>query len=278
MTAFLYLSGFASPEVLGALIDAGADLHARDPDGKGVLDYAKSNRHAARRLLKERMGIASDAIDVLYSEMKELTTLAKEPRFESVAARLGGLFNRKPAPWRRRKGILYFHGVSILKYLAPHFGEPAGSHADDERLFGLMARLQDEISAEGFTLVYVDAIPDEGRLPLILLPTANKYAALLACGTNGINKGHDTEAVISWLMTMEEENPFVLAGCGHDFLHGRFARPVKDAERLAERMIAFCPDMVDQAAASLRWRSRPAQVTALAAELSDSGWFGFWWD
>jgi hypothetical protein len=43
-------------------------------------------------------------------------------------------------------------------------------------------------------------------------------------------------------------------------------------------MIAFCPDMVDQAAASLRWNSRPAQVTALAAELSDSGWFGFWWD
>jgi hypothetical protein len=45
--------------------------------------------------------------------------------------------------------------------------------------------------------VSVDSIPEDGRLPLILLPTRNKYVALLACGTNGINQSHDTEAVIS---------------------------------------------------------------------------------
>ena len=62
--------------------------------------------------------------------------------------------------------------------------------------------------AEGFLLVFTSAIPEEGRMPLILLPTADKYAALLAAGTNGINYGHDTEAVIAWLKAMDDENPF----------------------------------------------------------------------
>lgn len=96
--------------------------------------------------------------------------------------------------------------------------------------------------------------------------------------TNGINKGHDTEAVIGWLMAMETENPFLLAGCGNDFLDGRFAGPVTNAAGLAERMIAFCPDMVDQAEASLSSLSRPAQIGALARDLSETRWFGFWWD
>lgn len=139
-------------------------------------------------------------------------------------------------------------------------------------------KLQNQVRSEGFTLVYVDAIPEDGRLPLILLPTPNKYAALLACGTNGINRGHDTEAVISWLMAMEFDNPFVLSGCGQNFLDGHFVHAVKDAERLAERMIAFCPDIVDQAEASFSRRSRPDQITALARQLSETGSFSFWWD
>jgi ankyrin repeat protein len=279
LTTFLYQARTGRPEVLGALVDAGANLEARTGDGQSVLEYAKPNRHAARRVLKDRMGLGADAIDLLRAEMKELPRLAALPAFEAAAARLGELFNRKPAPWKRRKGVVYFHNVAIVKHLAAHFGEPVESGTEGERLFSLLAKLQDQILAEGFTLVFVDSIPDDGgRLPLILLPTPNKYAALLACGTNGINKGHDTEAVISWLMAMEAENPFILAGCGHDFLDGRIAGTVKNAEPLAERMIAFCPDMVDQAERSLSSLSRPDQAVALARQLTESGWFGFWWD
>jgi hypothetical protein len=188
------------------------------------------------------------------------------------------LFNRKPAPWKRRKGIVYFHSVGIVKHLASHFEEPPAAD-DAERPFRLLARLQDQVLAEGFTLLYIDSIPDDaGRLPLILLPTANKYAALLACGTNGINQGHSTEAVISWLIALDRENPFVVAGCGQDFVDGRFTAVVRDAERVAERTIAFCPDMVDQADASLALLSRSDQVAAVARELTESWWFGFWWD
>jgi cytohesin len=275
----LYAASCRSPELLEAMLGAGGDPNVRDSEGLGILDHGKSNSPRARKYLKDRLGIARDAIDALYDHLKELPKLAKAPAFEAAAARIGALVDRKPAPWRRRKGVSYFHDVSLQKRLAPHYGEAAaaGDGAMDQAS-RLLARLQDEVAAEGFTLVFVNALPEQGRVPLILLPTADKYAALLASGTNGINYGHDAEAVIRWLKDMERENPFHLGGCGHDFLHGRFAGPIVNAEALAQRMIEFCPDIADQADASLRQIPRAEQVRAIADAMTKTGWFVFWWD
>jgi hypothetical protein len=275
----LYLAMFQPPEVLTPLIEAGGNLHAKAPDGRGILDHAQSNSPRARKFLKERMGVAPNAFDALQDHMKELPKLGKAPAFPATAERLGQLFNRKPAPWKRRKGVVYFHDVSLAKYLAPRYGEveAIGAAAVDQAS-RLLGRLQDEVLAEGYVLVFTKALPEQGRLPLILLPTADKYAALLATGTNGDNYGRTTEAVITWLREMEGENPFRLAGCGHDFLEGRFVGPIKDAEALAARMIEFCPDIADQAHASIRLQPRPAQARAIADDMKKTGWFGFWWD
>ena len=241
LSVLLYLASCRGPEVLAALLDAGGDPNAKDSDGRGIHDYAKSNSPRTRAFLKDRLEIARDAIDALYDRLKELPRLAKAPAFEAAAARLGGIFNRKPTPWRRRKGIVYFHDVSLRKRLTAHYGEAeAAGDGGNDQASRLLARLQDEVAAEGFVLAYTDAIPEEGRMKLILLPASDKYAALLASGTNGINYGHDAESVIRWLKDMEAENPFHLGGCGHDFLHGRFAGPIKNAEALAARMIEFC--------------------------------------
>jgi hypothetical protein len=247
--------------------------------GRGLLDHAKSNSPRARKFLKDHLGIARDAVDALYDHLRELPKLAKAPAFAAAAARIGGIFDRKPAPWRRRKGVVYFHDVSLQKRLAAHYGEAAATgDAALEQASRLLTRLQDEVAAEGFTLAFTNAIPEAGRMPLILLPTADKYAALLASGTNGINYGHDADAVIRWLQDMERENPFHLGGCGHDFLHGRFAGPVKNAEALALRMIEFCPDIADQADASIRQVPRAEQVRLIADDMRTTGWFAFWWD
>jgi ankyrin repeat protein len=275
----LYLAMFQPPEVLAPLIDAGGDLNARAPDGRGVLEHAQSNSPRARKFLKERLGISPNAYDVLQEHMKELPKLAKAPAFQAAAERLARLFNRRPAPWKRRKGAVYFHDVSLAKHLAPHFGEPpAIGRASVDQASRLLSRLQDELHADGFLLVYTTAIPEEDRLPLVLLPTAEKYAALIACGTNGDNKGLNTEAVVTWLQSMEVDNPFRLAGCGHDFLAGRFVAPIKDAEALAARMIEFCPDIADQAHASIRLQPRAGQAAAIAQEMMKTGGFFFWWD
>jgi hypothetical protein len=70
-------------------------------------------------------------------------------------------------------------------------------------------------------------------------------------------------------MDMEKTHPFVLTGCGQDFLAGKFLRPVADAPKLARRMYSFCRDIVDQGTQT---------VPALAQELRDSQAFFFWWD
>jgi hypothetical protein len=89
---------------------------------------------------------------------KELPKLAKAPAFQAAAERLGRIFNRKPAPWRRRKGVTYFHDVSLAKHLARHFGEPeAIGGAALDQASRLLMRLQDELLSEGFVLVF-DAI------------------------------------------------------------------------------------------------------------------------
>jgi ankyrin repeat protein len=278
-TVMFYLAMFQSPEVLAPLLDAGGDLRAKAPDGRGILEHVQSMSPRLRKFLKERLGVAPNAFDALQDHMKELPKLAKAPAFQAAAERLGQLFNRRPAPWKRRKGAVYFHDVSLAKCLAPHFGEPpAIGRASVDQGLRLLARLQDELLAEGFVLVCTNAIPEEERLPLVLLPTAEKYVALIACGTNGANYGLDTEAVIAWLRGMEQENPFRLGGCGHDFLHGRFAGPIEDATALAARMIEFCPDIADQAHASIRLQPRAGQAAAIAQEMTATGSFFFWWD
>src|SRR5437660_92657 len=86
--------------------------------------------------------------------------------------------------------------------------------------------------------------PTPGK-PMLLFPTAEKYAVLVACGTNGDNYGLRPTDVINWLRETEQTDPFVVSECGYDFVGGRFLNPVSDPGRLAERMIAFCPDLID---------------------------------
>jgi ankyrin repeat protein len=283
-TVFHYLVAFKRVEVLQALLDFGADIKATSADGRGVRDYMKTNTPTVRAFLRERMGVtptpADAAIARARAELKRLPTLAADQRFKALAAQLGTLFNRQPAPWKKKKGVAYFYNVSVTKYLAPHYGEPPASPADaPAQLDRLLARLEDEVRAQGFTLVYIGAIPDDnGRLPLILLPTLEKYVPLLLTGTNGVNHGHSNEAVISWLMAVEETNPFVVAGCGLDFVDGRFTGQVKNAEFLAAHMITFCPDVVDQASFSLSRLPRDQQIVRLARDLETTRAFGLWWD
>jgi ankyrin repeat protein len=279
VTAFLYACMVHKPEVLARMLDLGADLHARADNGHGALDFAATNRPPARTFIRERLGLAQSPVDRLREHVKQWPQLAKQPKFQTLAARLGTIFNRTPAPWKRRKGAIYFHDVSLSR-LAAHYGE---SEAVDQAHFNAqlhrnLPRLQDEVRAEGATLIYTNAIPEEGKTPMVLLPTVEPCAAPLVCGTNNANQGGSTDAVVAWLLDMAKNDPFLVVACGHDFLHGRLLGRPQNAEALSAAMIAFCPDMVDQAGAEIRLQSRPAQIRMLARHLEENGGFFFWWD
>jgi ankyrin repeat protein len=161
-TVFHYAVAFKAVEVLQALLDFGADIAATSADGRGVRDYMKTNTPKVRAFLKERMGVAPTSADAAIAlaraERKRLPTLGADEKFKALVAQLGVLFNRQPAPWKKNKSVVYFHHVSITKYLAPHYGEPPAAAGDaPAQLDRLLARLQDEILAQGFTLVYLGA-------------------------------------------------------------------------------------------------------------------------
>jgi hypothetical protein len=86
---------------------------------------------------------------------------------------------------------------------------------------------------------------------------------------DGINYDIDNHLVIRWMKRLDRDQPFLMTGCGRDFLSGRFVSKLPDADAMAKRMYAFCPDIVDQGTGS---------VEALAKELRKTNELYFWWD
>lgn len=104
---------------------------------------------------------------------------------------------------------------------------------------------------------------------LLVLPTSDRWQALLVMGTNGANCGIGPGYLISWLEGLDRRQPFALLSVGHDLLAGRFLGPVLDPQSLAEEMSELCPDIVEQGTGT---------VEELAEELAQSGRLFLWWD
>lgn len=269
-----------SVEVAQALLDAGADPEALMFPGMRVIDHhlGMGSKKAVKELLLAATAPAGrpvvagppPGVEELRAHLKAMPELARSEKFQTVTARLEKLFNRNAEPWKRRKGGIAFHAVSLGKRLAAEFGE--------RPVLENLQRLAAEVRAAGFTVFCTDAMPERDRVGVVLLPLNEPGAAALACGANGDNYGRDANAVAGWLLDLHASDPFVILGAGHDFVRGQLLGKPKDAEKLASRMIEFCPDMVNQAGAHLRSLPQAQQAAALARSLESGGWFFFWWD
>src|SRR3989449_807438 len=102
-----------------------------------------------------------------------------------------------------------------------------------------------------------------------LFPRSDRYEILRLMGTNGWNYGIGPDSIIAWLTALERDHPFILTGIGFDWVEGRFRSAINDADALARRFYAFCPDVVNQGTGT---------VGALARELRESKQLYCWWD
>jgi uncharacterized protein DUF4253 len=102
-----------------------------------------------------------------------------------------------------------------------------------------------------------------------LFPRSDRYEILRLMGTNGWNYDIGPDSIVAWLKALEGDHPFVLTGMGFDWVEGRFRSAIGDADALARRFYAFCPDVVDQGTET---------VDALAQELGESQRLYCWWD
>ncbi len=102
-----------------------------------------------------------------------------------------------------------------------------------------------------------------------LFPRGDPYEILRLMGTNGWNYGIGPDSIVAWLKALERDHSFVLTGMGFDWVEGRFRSAIDDADALARRFYAFCPDVVSQGTET---------VEALAHELVASQRLYCWWD
>lgn len=267
-TVFLNACLYTAPAILEAMIDAGADLAAVDAAGKGVEYYARSN-HRARALINARLGAARTPADVRRDAVKDLPKHAKGEAFKAYAEKLGAAFNRKPAPWKKRKGAVYFHDVSLARIHA-YLGEAMPASDDARRHEAAVARLAVDAREAGAVLFHLEGLKDPARKPLVLLPINEPLAPLVCCGTNANLRG-DATFVIEQMMAIAAEDPFDIYGCGLDFVDVQLRAPARDASALAERLIAICPDAGD-------FSDIPGSVRSLADDITATGRFGLWWD
>lgn len=250
-------------EMARLLLESGADPEAKHGT-LTPLKWAKQARHKEVVALLESAGSINFDRDPSKEAVRNFPGSAETESFVAVLALLQELTGRKPQTWSKRKGVFVVEiGEKSWARAAARYGLPAPPEAPEEArsaaIQDLESRLQDEVFKLGGQFLQHDAPR------FLLFPTTDPYAPLVACGTNGINAGRDTEAVVEWLRNMARRNPFRLTGCGFDWLAGRFLGEVQGALALAEEMIAFCPDVEGPAA-------------ELAAELESTRRLYFWWD
>jgi Domain of unknown function (DUF4253) len=193
--------------------------------------------------------------------------MATNPDFDSAVARFAAVSGAPARPITR---------AELTDW-------PAGEPEDDlggvtvgyafevptERADALLTAAQDDLLAMGSFLLRGEPEEDaDATTRLLLLPTADPSEVMALMGTNGLNYDLATEDLVAWLRELEREQPFVLTGCGFDWLEGRFTTPVRDPVALARRLEEFCPDTVAQVHGSLK---------QLADRLR-RGTFFLWWD
>lgn len=270
-SVFEYACVMRSPDVIETLIEGGATLDER------ALVWARSNS-AGKCYLQERIGGEPSESDRISGALKHMVSRPSDAAFASWAQQLGEALNRKPSAWKRRKGALYFHGVSATRIAECLDVDPP--QAEDGSLL-LLAALSRQASEAGYTLFATGhaALEAEagGRLPLALLPVAEPLAPVLLQGTNR-NDGGDSSELIELLHTFVKSQPFTIAACGHDFVFGALMGEIRDAEGLAAKLLEICPDMADQADVELRSASEAERIRIIAHDLRDDRAFLLWWD
>jgi ankyrin repeat protein len=238
-----------------------------------VLEFAKQFASPeVYYLLHTYAGGAEEGDEFFYESvrdaLKQCAALADE-EFKAEAARVGTILRAKPIAWKRRKGVIHYSSI-LDKALAAHYEQSAPTAAGQKLPLQLLQRLQAEVAAKSYTLVYT-GLAETPLQRLLLFPLKEPLAALAACGTNAANYGHNTRDVVNWCAEIRREHPLTVIGVGFDFMDLGFTQPIQNSEKLAVRIAQFCPDVQVSA-------KDPRAIATFAKELAESGRCFSWWD
>lgn len=110
-----------------------------------------------------------------------------------------------------------------------------------------------------------------------LAHTTDELDLVTRVGTEAAGRGRYNAAVVAWLRGIDGREPFVLTGVGFDFVEGYFTGPIKEPERLAKEIHAFCPDFVNRGlGGGIEQTGSPEE--RIVAHFAKNRTFFFWWD
>jgi ankyrin repeat protein len=265
-------------EIVELLLAVGADVNAADDQDETPL--VTTVRHQqwqlARRLLAA--GARKRDRDGAYLAPLDFVDAASQPEFAQSIRVVEQLVGTEAEPLKEIPGLVVFT-------IAPDGEQPscgndreswqeyfAFDRALDEKTWRILDAVYDDCLARGHLLLLHKGIPSCGgkeRRFVHLIPTADKYAALALYHVRGNEVELSTADILSWLREFERDHPFRLRGAGFDVVDLEFTEPLTDPASVAQRLVKFCPDLIEQNFPS--WES-------LIQHLATKQRIHLWWD
>ncbi len=233
------------------LLAAGEDVNQHDPVYGTPLITALQTRDQELVAVVLEAGADRDGTSRYFLAAETLAEKVADPDLRAVAETFG---EQHDLTWRASPTL-----PALLQANVPAArGQP------------LVDQHQATLAEQGWFLFRFAHDAQRRQAVLGLLPTADKYVVLAYLGTDGLNYNITTERIIDWLLRLEATDPFVMTEAGLDYLGGRFLSRIRRPGELAERMFAFCPDIVDQGVGTVANLEKELEKPSPALYL--------WWD
>jgi len=253
ITALMAAAWMGHEKVVRQLIEAGTDPKRADEKGHTAVDWARLCREKkkAAKVIEflEAAGAAEGEPFIEIAGVPDFEARAKRPEFKAAVAEFTRQLG-KPA-----RGFGEFDGGAFFKMTK-------------KKAEAIVEQEQEKWLAQSVFVFRTGYNTPDDESYVGLLPTADKYDALAALETGGMNEG-GTADVIRRLKQIEKDDPFVLTFISEDTVEGEFNEKVKTPARVAKKIYAICSDIVTQGTGT---------VAALAKELQRSRRLFLWWD
>jgi ankyrin repeat protein len=212
-------------EVVKLLMEAGATVRLRDDEGRTALDWAREFKPKNVEQIVQLLQSAGAAPGGAEEEPRppDLESAAKAPQFLATLKELEKLSKRKAQNWSEVKGGRCFPMVQkeARKFVDKH---------------------QAQFLQRGCLLLRCDR-------GVGALPTSDDLDAILALDTNGDNFGIRPLHILRWVRENRQTWPMTILSASFDTLELKFKSPIKDATKLAKRIMEICPELEEEGSA-----------------------------
>jgi ankyrin repeat protein len=275
-------AAYGLAENVGLLLAAGADVNAAGDDGNTPLVTAVNHRQMK---MAERLLVAGAEVrpqDEQWLAPFRFAQAAETPAYRELVEEVGRQVGAAPQPVEHLPGVFTFRIDLAPRSESPPPEDPVEAGRKWGRQFvqeyaELSQKSDAALDAVGRRVREAGCLLVDAGMPLgcgpmtrflAILPTADKFAALVAFGVRGNDQELHTGQIVEWFRQLDQEEPFELRAVKFDTIGIEFHALVKQPDELARRMCDFCHDLA----------GGDDGVAKIAEQLRTSRRIVFWWD